>query len=121
MMSFRAKYRTDDRGAVAIVVAVMISALLVTGGIVLDFGLVRMDRQISRTAADDAVAAGLRAGDGATGEVYSYRAVCEELRYLRVNRDDLSGRPDGIFTSEDASQTCTPGDPVITYHGLTPT
>ena len=83
--------RTDQRGAVAVIVAVAMSSLLIAGGIVLDFGVVRMDRQMNKLAADDAVTAGLRAADGGTGEVYTDLAVCGALDYLKANRSRLSG------------------------------
>ena len=54
---------------------------------VLDFGVVRVDRQRAKSTADSAVMAGMRAADGKTGDVYSFRAVCAALSFLRANDD----------------------------------
>ena len=63
---------SDERGAVAIVVALSMVMLLVTAAMVLDFGVVRVDRQRAKSTADSAVMAGMRAADGKTGDVYSF-------------------------------------------------
>jgi len=113
--------RTDQRGAVAVIVAVAMSSLLIAGGIVLDFGVVRMDRQMNKLAADDAVTAGLRAADGGTGEVYTDLAVCGALDYLKANRSRLSGLPAGLCAAPDPQKACAPGDSTTasSYYGTT--
>lgn len=92
----RAGQRED--GAVAILAAVSMTALLVVVAMVLDFGVVRVDRQNVQSEADSAAMAGIVAGDVGTGEVYTYRAVCGALSYLK-SRDSFSGLPDDMCAS----------------------
>jgi hypothetical protein len=87
--------RRDDRGAVAVVVAASLTMLLISVALVLDFGLVRLDRQQVRKLTDNAVMAGLVESDNGTGDVYSYRAVCGALSYLRSSTA-LSGLPESF-------------------------
>ncbi len=87
------KRNRDDRGAVAIIVALSIALLVVASTLVLDFGLVRADRQENKLAADDAVMAGLHAADGGGTDVYTYRGVCGALDFLKANKPELSGLP----------------------------
>ena len=54
----------DERGAVAILVALFLTALLIGAAMVLDFGLARVDRQVNKSAADAAVVAGLARHEG---------------------------------------------------------
>ena len=61
LRELRRRRRSDERGVVAVIVAVSMTALLVAVGMVLDFGLVRIDRQVDKAAADSATAAGLQA------------------------------------------------------------
>ena len=90
-----------EQGAVAIVVAAAILALLVVTAMVLDFGLARMDRQVNKSAADNAVTAGIRGFDGGDANVYTFKGVCDALSYLRANVSDtvlaagLGGLHDG--------------------------
>ena len=111
----------DESGVVAVVVAACAVALLVSAALVLDLGMVRLDRQQLKSAADDAVAAGLRAADDGTGEVHDSAAVCGAYQYLKANLPALAGLPDGTCASVDATMTCTPGDPATAaaYHGTT--
>jgi len=83
------------------------TALLITGAIVLDFGLARFEKQTNKSAADDAVMAALRSADGGDGEVYPFRAVCGALSFLKANRPALSGL--AACTTNDAV-ACKPGD-----------
>lgn len=104
-----------ERGAVATMVAISLTALLIVVAMILDFGLVRLDRQSNKAAADAAVAAGMRGLDGGTGEVYSYRGVCEAIDYLNANEPDLkdaglawsqcNGSKDSVVCEPAASST----------------
>ena len=96
----------DERGAVAIVVALSMVMLLLVAAMVLDFGVVRVDRQRAKSTADSAVMAGLRAADGKTGDVYSFRAVCAALSFLRVNDDRMAGLPAGACATPDNTVKC---------------
>ena len=102
---------TDERGAVAIVVALSMVMLLVVAAMVLDFGVVRVDRQRAKSTADSAVMAGMRAADGKTGDVYSFRAVCAALSFLRVNDDRMSGLPAGVCATPDNTVKCNSAAP----------
>lgn len=82
-----------EQGAVAIIVAAAILALLVVTAMVLDFGLARLDRQVNKSAADNAVTAGIRGFDGGDANVYAFKGVCDALSYLRANVSDLSSLP----------------------------
>lgn len=118
--------RRDDRGAVAIVVAVSFSALMVAAAMVLDFGLVRVDRQIDKSAADAAASAGLHALNAGDGYPHPYIGVCTALRYLQANSDRFAAMTDstGTWTTPGGaaaadgctdtvarSQKCSPGTP----------
>ena len=96
--------RADERGTVAILVALSMTLLVMTTAMVLDFGLVRLDRQVLKNNTDSAALAGIAAGDGATGDVYSHRAVCGALASLRNAREftpsgSFTGLPDSICAS----------------------
>jgi hypothetical protein len=71
--------------------AVGLTALLVAAGLVLDFGLVRLDRQTNKSGADAAASAGLKALDNGTGNTHPFKGACEALAYLKVNRPELAG------------------------------
>src|SRR5689334_829412 len=90
--------RRGEDGAIAIIVALSLTALLVITAMVLDFGLVRVDRQELKSDADTAAMAGIAAGDGGTGDVYTYRAVCGALANLKAT-NTLSGLPDDFCAS----------------------
>ena len=90
--------------------AISLTVLLVATAMVLDFGLVRLDRQQVKALSDEAVMAGIVAGDGGTGEVYPFRATCGALSYLKSD-PRLAGLPDGLCTSSSLTPrlntTCT--------------
>src|SRR3954464_14634422 len=77
--------RRDEQGAVAIIVAISVTFMAVAAGMVLDFGLVRIDRQIDKSAADAAVTAGLHALKAGDDKPRPFRGVCTALRYLQAN------------------------------------
>jgi hypothetical protein len=81
----------DERGAVAIIVALCLTGILVITALVLDFGLVRIDRQVDRSAADEATLAGLHALNTGDGVPHPYVGVCTAARYLRANTPRFSG------------------------------
>ena len=83
----------DERGAVAIMVAFLMVVLLVSGGIVLDIGFARYEKNINKSAADQAVTAGLQASNSGTGDVYNANAVCAAYRFLISERWFSPGCP----------------------------
>ena len=82
----RRAHARDERGAIAILMAASLTLVLVAAAMVLDFGLVRVDRQVDKSAADSATLAGLH-GLGSTGDGSShpYVGVCTAVRYLKKN------------------------------------
>lgn len=80
----------DEGGAVAIMVAFLMTSLLIIAAMVLDFGLVRIDRQIDKSAADAATLAGLHGLNMGTGEPHPYVGVCTAVKYLKANHDRFS-------------------------------
>ena len=76
-------------------VALSLTFVMLSVAMVLDFGLVRLDRQTLKSVSDQAAMAGIARGDGATGDVYTYRAVCGALAHLQ-GRPQFA--PDGAFT-----------------------
>jgi hypothetical protein len=96
----------DERGAIAILMAVSLALLLVAAAMVLDFGLVRVDRQVDKSAADSATLAGLH-GLGSTGDGSShpYVGVCTAVRYLKQNSsrfgniNESTGWTNGVGTA----------------------
>lgn len=122
-------------------VALTVTILMIIAGMVLDFGLVRVDRQIDRSASDAAALAGTHALNVGDGSPHPFIGVCTALRFLRSNSDQFNNlssttgtwatgtgtsAANGCDTSTAAgiaarSQTCTPGSPstwaVFTWSG----
>jgi hypothetical protein len=120
----RALRKRDERGAVAIIVAFSLTSLMVIAAMVLDFGLVRIDRQVDKSAADSAALAGLHALNAGEGMPHPYIGVCTAVRYLKTNSERFSainestgwsngvGSPTGNGCSDVAlrNKTCKPTD-----------
>jgi Flp pilus assembly protein TadG len=120
----RPPHRRDERGTVAIIVALSMTALLVVAAMVLDFGLVRTDRQVDKSAADSATMAGLHGLNGGDGTPHPYIGVCTAVRYLKANSERFStvnesaGWTDGLGTATAngcsdvalRNRTCSPTD-----------
>ena len=60
----------------------------------LDFGLVRVDRQVDKSAADSATLAGLHGLNLGDGTPHPYVGVCTAIRYLKMNHERFSGVDD---------------------------
>jgi Flp pilus assembly protein TadG len=91
----------DERGAVAIVVALSMLAILVGTAMVLDFGLVRVDRQVDKSAADAATLAGLHGLNAGGTEPRPFIGVCTALRYMQENDARFAGMTDTAGTWTD--------------------
>ena len=121
------RFRRSERGAVAIIVAISMVALVLATAMVIDFGIVRVDRQMNKSAADSAASAGVRALDTGDGYAHPFLGVCQALRYLRRSDPELAtvtgdwtdgnGAPptadptgDGCTSVPLAEVTCEPGD-----------
>jgi hypothetical protein len=114
----------DERGAVAIIVAVALMALCLVAAMVLDFGLVRIDRQVDRSSADSATLAGLHGLNAGDGLPHPFMGVCTAIRYLKANSGRFAGAPENVGWTDgngaskgngcsDAglrNQVCKPGE-----------
>lgn len=96
--------RPSDSGAVAILIAAGLSMLLIAAAMVLDFGLLRLDRQMNKSSSDAAASAGVRGLDRGDGQPHPFAGVCQALNYLRVSQADLAGLPDA--SSAAGNVTC---------------
>lgn len=117
----RSRIKRSQDGAIAIVVAIATTLLVIVAALVVDFGAARVDRQTNKLASDAAVMAGLRAADQDTGNVYTSLGACGALAFLRANRPALSGLPDGVCATPDPSKICAPGNAstFTHYYGTT--
>lgn len=119
--------RQGERGAVAVMVALSMTALLIASAMVLDFGLVRIDRQVDKSGADAATKAGLYGLMGADGKAHPFRGVCTAISYLAKNDVRFSSVTGGAGSWTDGAspaatvaadctsaatldKTCTPGN-----------
>jgi hypothetical protein len=103
----------DEQGAVAILFALTIALIVVCAGYALDFGLLRVDRQVDESVADDAVLAGLHGLNANDGSPHPYMGVCTAIHFLQANNDNFSG--------VDAATGWTNGLGVPTASGCTST
>jgi Flp pilus assembly protein TadG len=88
----------DERGTVAVIAAVAMLAVLLVTAIVVDVALARLNRQMNKSTADQAVMAGLQGLDAAATDIYTERGVCTALAYLKANEPALAGLSDGPCT-----------------------
>lgn len=87
--------------------------LLIATALVLDFGLVRLDRQGLKSVTDSAAMSGIAAGDAGTGRVYTHRSVCGALSYVR-STPKFAGLPMGLCAAStlaaNSSVRCSTSD-----------
>jgi Flp pilus assembly protein TadG len=103
----------DERGGAAIFMALSLTMILVAAAMVLDFGLIRLDRQSNKSVSDSAVMAGLRAADDDTSDIYTLRGVCGALSFLRANKPELAGLPDSMCAGswQTSDRVCDQANP----------
>ena len=109
MLTLRRRLEQEE-GVTLILFVFLMVALLGLAGLVVDFGLVRNDRQRNKSAADVAVAAGLQALN-VSNAVVPARGACEALDYLKVNHTELSGLNTGTGWTNGSGTTIPGGDP----------
>lgn len=117
---------SDDRGAVLILVALLLTALLVIVALVIDLGFVRQNRQVDKSAADFAAAAGIRSLDNGSGLVQPWKGICAARDYLLANNPsfaplahvDTAGNPISDPCTSPPATICTTADTWGTYIGL---
>ena len=71
-------------------VAMSMVAVLVAAALVLDFGIVRLDRTQNKSVADSAVTAGMRGLDRGDARTHSFSGVCRALDFIKANKPALS-------------------------------
>lgn len=108
--------RRDDRGAVAVITAFAMLALLVVGGLVLNVGAARTDKITNKSYTDAAVAAGVRSLDLGDGKSHPFNGACTALAYLKANDPQLAGMTSAAGQWRDGAGGAIPagavsGDP----------
>lgn len=105
--------RREERGVVAIITAFSMVLLCVAAAMVLDLGLLRVDAQANKSAADAASSAGIANLDTGDGKAHPYAGVCAALDYLKANMPELAGMAetwtDGTGASSPYANPCTDG------------
>ncbi len=110
----RARERSEG-GAVALLVAVSLTLLLVAAAMVLDFGLIRFDKQINKAAADSAATAGGAALNQGDGVIRPWRGVCTAIAYLKANSTEMATMT-GSYKS--GAGAVVSGDPCLSGSAL---
>jgi Flp pilus assembly protein TadG len=100
----------SEQGAVAIIVAISMLALLGVAGLVFDFGLAREDRLTNKGYTDAAAAAGVRGLDGGDGTSKPFRGACTALAYLQASDPDIAGMAGGWTYGNGAAVAGLPCD-----------
>jgi hypothetical protein len=80
----------DERGALALLMAFTLTAVLVGAGLVIDFGIARYQRETNKSTADAAALAGAGAVSPGDGLYHPWKGVCTALAYLQANDPQLS-------------------------------
>ena len=118
------KRHRDERGAIAVMMAICTTLLCVIVAMVLDFGIIRVDRQQARAAGDEAAMAGVNGliTDASSGKIHPFAGACSALSFLKVSHPDLSAlsgtwttgagsaAPDGCSTGQKA-KVCIADNP----------
>lgn len=103
--------RGDDSGAVAIIVAFAMTALLLAVSMVVDFGIARVDRTINKASGDSAVMAGIRSLESGDGKARGWAGVCTALSYLRVNNPEYADLTGSNVVWRTGAGAVVAGDP----------
>ena len=92
--------RRDERGAIAVMMALFVTIICVIAAMVLDFGIIRVDRQQARAAGDEAAMAGVNGliTNLSSGNIHPFAGACDALSYLKVNHRELTALS-GIWTT----------------------
>ena len=109
---------SDEQGAVLVICVLVMTSLLIVAGLVVDIAVVRTDRQQNKSAADVAVAAGMRSLE-ISGYPAPFRGVCEAVKYLKLNHPELSAMA-GSYTDGDNNGGSISSDPVCPRPGVVP-
>lgn len=93
----RARHR-NEQGAVAILVAIAMLALVLSAAMVLDFGLARYQKVTNKSVADASVAAGAQSLDEGVSDYHPWKAVCAAVAYLKANDPRLTSLTESYKT-----------------------
>jgi Flp pilus assembly protein TadG len=99
----RTPSRRNEEGVVAIVMALSVTLIVLAASMVLDFGLIRIDRQVDKSAADAATVAGLHGLNAGGANPHPFIGVCTAIRYLQKNDTRFAGVSDTTGTWTDGS------------------
>lgn len=81
--------RSREEGAVALLTAACLTALLVAAAMVLDFGLARLDRQTNKAVADSAALAGSAAMNKEIAKPYPWAGACAAVSFAKAELSRL--------------------------------
>jgi Flp pilus assembly protein TadG len=117
MVGTRRRARRSEEGAVAVMVALSLTALLVVAGLVVNLGQARVEKTTNRTYSDGAASAGIRgldvAGDGTSKP---WAGVCQALAYLQASNPSFSGMSPSWRNGNGtaiATDPCAAGSPLL--------
>jgi type II secretory pathway pseudopilin PulG len=102
--------RAQEDGVVLVLVAVLMVAILITVGLVIDHGQLREDRQSNKRLADSAASAATL-----DLQVGPWAAVCTAYNYVLANADGFSS-----FTSETWTDAASPPTTLVSAPGSCP-
>lgn len=109
--------RHSESGVVAVVVALSMTAVMIAAAMVLDFGLVRMDRQVNKSSADSASIAGMQsAGGGEYEKMFPFRGACGALRFIKANHPSMATLSGTWKRGDGSSVTGDPCDPSSSWY-----
>ena len=111
--------RRDETGAVTVMVAMSMVAVLVAAALVLDFGIARLDRTQNKSVADSAVAAGMRGLDMGDARTHSFNGVCQALNFLKANKPALASLSWAPCTDPNRLATICKWDDPLTHASFT--
>lgn len=106
----------DQRGAVAIMVSICMVALCLAAAFVIEFGLLRVDRQQNKSAADAAAMSGTYALVESENDptFHPFAAVCRAVDYLQVNASDFATFSTQSWTDATGAAVTNPCTPPMT-------
>jgi Flp pilus assembly protein TadG len=113
-MSARRADTRDERGVMALLTALCVVALLIASAFVVDFGMVRVDRQVDQSAADAATMAGLTGMRNGTASALPYHGICAAIETLQRNDARFAGVTSGSGSWSTVAGGSVTGDPCAT-------
>lgn len=108
----RRSSRSGQDGAIALLVALAMVGLCVAAAMVVDLGLLRVDRQNDKSAEDQAALAGVNGlvPDLANPTIHPFAGVCQALNYLKANSTALQSYDTSTVQWQDGFGATLAGD-----------